>query len=204
MPHRWRRALPSAVVHCVPAAAISDEATSARSDRMARFAAGVRRIARRALVIGGVVAAGWLLAIVFGFLGSAPATAETTAVTGAAGSGSLDGAASESALQVDDFPTESGDLLAAGNAAAMAGRGVDGLTSQSSPVVPAPSTVDHNAGANGFVPQTGGGSGPSGPSVGDVARFVYDPQMRAENAPRAVVLPPVVRTAADDPSFSPD
>ncbi|MFB9723212.1 hypothetical protein [Planobispora longispora] len=204
MPHRWRGALPSAVLRRVPAAVPSGEAISARSDRMARFAAGARRIVRRALMVGGMVAAGWVLSVVFGFLGAAPATAETTAVTGAAGSGPLDGAASESALQVDDFPTEDGDLSAAGNAEAMAGRGVDGLTSQSSPVLPAPPTVDHSAGANGFVPQPGGGSGPSGPGVGDIARFVYDPQMRAERAPRAVVLPPVVRTAADDPSFSPD
>nr|BFE84703.1 hypothetical protein GCM10020093_073040 [Planobispora longispora] len=131
-------ALPSAVLRRVPAAVPSGEAISARSDRMARFAAGARRIVRRALMVGGMVAAGWVLSVVFGFLGAAPATAETTAVTGAAGSGPLDGAASESALQVDDFPTEDGDLSAAGNAEAMAGRGVDGLTSQSSPVLPAP------------------------------------------------------------------
>ncbi|MFC3819797.1 hypothetical protein [Planomonospora venezuelensis] len=204
MPYgRWG-ALTPAPVRRVPVAASVDGATFTRDDRMARFAAGARRIVTRALAIGGMIAAGWLLAVVFGLIGAAPATAGTTAVTGPAHAGTLDETASEPAFRAGDFPTESGQFSAAGNAEAMAGRGVDGLTSQSGPGLPVPSTADHSAGANGFVPQTGGGTGPFGPGVGDVARFVYDPQLGAQCAPRACVLPPVVRTAADDPSFSPD
>ncbi|WP_344967033.1 hypothetical protein [Streptosporangium fragile] len=188
----------------VPVAVSADDTILARDDRMARFAAGIRRIARRAFAIGGLLVAGWLLAVVFGLLGAAPAAAETTAETGAAGSGPLGAAASGSAAQVDGFPTGSGGLSAPDNAAAMAGRGVDGLTSQSTPGSPAPATADHGSGANGFVPQTSGGSGPFGPGPGDISRFVYDPRLTAQRLPLAFVLPPVVRTAADDPSFSPD
>jgi hypothetical protein len=181
-----------------------DETIFARGDRMARFAAGTRQIVGRVSAIGGLLAAGWLLAIVFGLLGAAPAAANTTAEAGAARSGTLDTAASGSALQADDFPTGSGILSATDTAEAMAGRGVDGLTSQSKPGSPAPATVDHGSGSKGFVPQTSGGSGLSGPGLGDVARFVYDPRLMPQRAPLACVLPPVVRTAADDPSFSPD
>ncbi|GIH93039.1 hypothetical protein ACFFMN_02570 [Planobispora siamensis] len=192
-----------AVTRGVPVAVLGDDVTSSRDDRTARFATGVRRVVRRAFAIGGMVAAGWLLAVVFGLFGTAPAVADTTAATGAALSDVLAVTPFEPAVQAGGFPTESGEL-SAGNAEAMAGRGVDGLTRQSAPGSPAPSTVDPSAGSNGFVPQTGGGSGLSGPSVGDVARFVYDPQLRAHRVPRALVLPPVVRTAADDPSISPD
>ncbi|WP_433249031.1 hypothetical protein ACQPYK_01625 [Streptosporangium sp. CA-135522] len=182
----------------------ADDAIFARADRMARFAAGTWQIVRRVFAIGGLLAAGWLLAVVFGLLAAAPAAADTTAATGVARSDAPDSAASGSALQAEDFPTDSGGLSATGNAEAMAGRGVDGLTSQSKPLSPAPATVDHSSGADGLVPQTGGGSGLSGPCMGDVARFVYDPRLMAQRAPLACVLPPVVRTAADDPSFSPD
>ncbi|WP_344858911.1 hypothetical protein [Planomonospora alba] len=176
-----------------------------------RSATGARSTVRRVLAVGGLFAVGWLLAVVFGLLGAAPAAADTAAVTEVvseaaaetAGSGALGAAASGPASPAGDFPTESGHLSATGNAEAMAGRGVDGLTSQSSPGSPARSTVDH-AGANGFVPQSNGGSGLFGPGVGDIARFVFDPRLRAQRAPLACVLPPVVRTAADDPSFSPD
>ncbi|MFC4591510.1 hypothetical protein [Sphaerisporangium corydalis] len=99
------------------------------------------------------------------------------------------------------FPTVSDSALA--DAGAMAGRTVDGLTSQSKPALPEPSTADHSAGANGFVPR-GGGSGPSGPGLGDVARSVPDPRLMVAPALLARVPAPVVRTAADDPSFSPD
>ncbi len=94
--------------------------------------------------------------------------------------------------------------VASTTAEAMAGRGVDGLTSQSTPVLPAPSTVEHTAGASGLAPQPGGGSGPFGPGFGDVVRSIDDPRLMVLPAPLAAVLPPVVRTAADDPSFSPD
>ncbi len=212
MPHEQGRASSPAAWRA-PVAVSADDAVFARADRMARFAAGARLVVRRAFAIGGLVAAGWLLAVVFGLLGAAPAVADATAATGVAGSdvpGPTPGlavpasAASGSALLADVFPTESGGLLATGNAEAMAGRGVDGLTSQSKPGIPAPADVDHGSGANGLVPQTSGGSGLSGPSVGDVTRFVYDPRLRAQCVSPACALPPVVRTAADDPSFSPD
>jgi hypothetical protein len=199
---QWRASSPAA--RRVPVTVPVDETIFARGDRMARFAAGTRQIVGRVSAIGGLLAAGWLLAIVFGLLGAAPAAANTTAEAGAARSGTLDTAASGSALQADDFPTGSGILSATDTAEAMAGRGVDGLTSQSKPGSPAPATVDHGSGSKGFVPQTSGGSGLSGPGLGDVARFVYDPRLMPQCAPLACVLPPVVRTAADDPSFSPD
>jgi hypothetical protein len=84
----------------------------------------------------------------------------------------------------------------------MAGLTVDGLTSQSEPGLPEPSTAGKNLGGNGLVPS--GGSGSFGPGMGDVARSVFDPRLAVQRAPLAWVLPPVVRTAADDPSFSPD
>ncbi|WP_242675649.1 hypothetical protein [Streptosporangium minutum] len=206
---QWRASSPAA--QRVPVAVPADGAIFAWADRMARFAAGARRIVRRVFAIGGLLAVGWLLAVVFGLLGAAPAAADTTAATGVASSDAgvahsdaPDSAASGSAPQADVFPTDSGGLSATGNAEAMAGRGVDGLTSQSKPASPAPATVDHSSGADGFVPQSSGGPGISGPGVGDVSRFVYDPRLMAQRAPLACVLPPVVRTAADDPSFSPD
>jgi hypothetical protein len=99
------------------------------------------------------------------------------------------------------FPTVSDSALA--DAGAMAGRTVDGLTSQSKPAAPTPSTADHSAGANGLVPR-GGGSSPAVPGLGDVARSVFDPRLMVAPAVPASAPAPVVRTAADDPSFSPD
>lgn len=203
MPQEQWGASSPAVRH-VPGTVSADDAVSVRGVRTARFAADARRIVRRVFAIGGLLAAGWLLAVVFGLLGAAPAAADTTAVTGVAGSAVPGSAAAGSAFQADVFPTDSDRLSASGNAEAMAGRGVDGLTSHSKPGFPAPTTADHSSGGNGLVPQTSGGSGFSGPGVGDVARLVYDPRLMAQCAPQACVLPPVVRTAADDPSFSPD
>ncbi|MGC5010144.1 hypothetical protein ACLQ2R_05220 [Streptosporangium sp. DT93] len=181
-----------------------DDTIPGRADRMARFAAGTRRGVTRALAIGGLLTAAWLLAVVFGLLGATPAVADSTAAAEDAHSQTPHTAASGSATTADDFPTGSGGPSATDNAEAMAGRGVDGLTSQSTPESPAPATVDHGSGANGFVPQSGGGSGFFGPGPGDVAWFAYDPRLTTQRVPRAFVLPPVVRTAADDPSFSPD
>lgn len=198
---QWRASSPAA--RRVPTT-VSGHDTIPMVHRMARFAAGAGQIVRRVLAIGGLLAAGWLLVVVFGLLNAAPAVADTTAATGTARSGDSGSAAFGSAAQADVFPTESGGLSATGNAEAMAGKGVDGLTSQSKPTSPVPATVDHSSGTDGFVPQGGGGSGFSGPCVGDVARSVYDPRLTAQSIPLAFVLPPVVRTAADDPSFSPD
>ncbi|MGP4097957.1 hypothetical protein [Nonomuraea sp. KM90] len=187
--------------------------TTDRVDRMARFAAGARRLVVRAVAIGALVAAGWLLAVVFGMLTAAPAAADATAATGTAGdaveasgatgdgtaaTGVTDGAGA--AHQSPDIP---GRVSASDNAEAMAGRTVDGLNSQRDPGLPAPSSAGKILDTNGLVPN-GGGSGPFGPATGDVARSVFDPRLQAGRAPLARLLPPVVRTAADDPSFSPD
>jgi hypothetical protein len=203
VPHEQWRALSPAVRRARVALPV-DDTIPGRADRMARFAAGTRRGVRRALAIGGLLAAAWLLAVVFGLLGAAPAAADTTAVAGGARSQTSHAAAPGSALGADDFPTVSGGPSATHNAEAMAGRGVDGITSQSRPGFPAPAPVEHGSGANGFVPQSGGGTGLPGPGPGDVAWFAYDPRPTTQRVPPAFVLPPVVRTAADDPSFSPD
>ncbi|MEV4381830.1 hypothetical protein [Streptosporangium sp. NPDC049644] len=203
VPHeQWRASSPAA--RRVLVAFSVDDTIPDRADRMARFAAGARWGIRQALAIGGLLAAAWLLAIVFGFLSATPAAADATVATGVARSQTPDAVASGSAAKVDDFPTGSGKPSATDNAEAMAGRGVDGLTSQSKPGAPAPATVDHGSGTNGFVPQSGGGSGLFGSGPGDVAWFACDPRLVTQRVPLAFVLPPVVRTAADDPSFSPD
>ncbi|GHE40239.1 hypothetical protein GCM10017673_48280 [Streptosporangium violaceochromogenes] len=182
----------------------ADDTFPARSGRMARFAAGVRWAVGRLLGACVLLAAGWLLAVAFGLPGTAPAAADTTAAAGADGLPVPGPAASGAVTRADVFPAGGDRLSTTPNAEAMAGRSVDGLTSQSTPTLPAPSNVGHDSGANGFVPQGGGGPGLSGPGAADVTRFVYDPRPMAQRAPMACVLPPVVRTAADDPSISPD
>jgi hypothetical protein len=168
------------------------DTTAERADRMARFAAGARAVVVRAVTIGALVAAGWLLAVVFGMMSAAPAAADATAAatTGAA----------------DPVPvplSATASLSASDNAEAMAGRTVDGLNSQQDPGLPPPSSAGKILDTNGLVPN-GGGSGPFGPGMGDVTRSGVDPRLQPQPAIAARVLPPVVRTAADDPSFSPD
>jgi hypothetical protein len=171
---------------------------------MARFAAGARRVVVRAVTIGAIVAAGWLLAVVFGMLSAAPAAADTTAATGVSGSHGVAGEP-RSAVEAEDSHavTASGHISVSDNAEAMAGRTVDGLNSQQDPGLPTPSSAGKILDTNGLVPN-GGGSGPFGPGMGDVARSVFDPRLPARHVLLTSVLPPVVRTAADDPSFSPD
>ncbi|MEV0586753.1 hypothetical protein [Nonomuraea sp. NPDC050310] len=159
---------------------------------MARFAAGARTVLSRALTVGGLMVAGWLLALLFG---AAPANAEAA---------QTQARTHEASQGVTGFPTvDTTTASVPDNTEAMAGLHVDGLTSQSKPGLPTPSTAGDTSGPNGLVPN-GGGSGPFGPGMGDVARFAFDPRLLAQRAPLACVLPPVVRTAADDPSFSPD
>ncbi|MEV4291721.1 hypothetical protein AB0K40_39970 [Nonomuraea bangladeshensis] len=175
-----------------------------RGHRMARFAAGARRLVVRAASIGVLVAAGWLLAVLFGMLTAAPAAADSAAATGAAATGTS--AVAEAEAGSTQFPAlvGSGGFAASDNAEAMAGRTVAGLNSQQDPGLPSPSTAGSILdGTNGLVPN-GGGSGPYGPVAWDVARSPLDPRLQARRVPIAYVLPPVVRTAADDPSFSPD
>ncbi|MFB4276433.1 hypothetical protein ACBJ59_14175 [Nonomuraea sp. MTCD27] len=191
----------------------AQDVTTDRVDRMARFAAGARRLVVRAVAIGALVAAGWLLAVVFGMLTAAPAAADATAATGTAGDaveasratgdGTAATAVTDGAGAAHQSPDIPGRVSASDNAEAMAGRTVDGLNSQRDPGLPAPSSAGKILDTNGLVPN-GGGSGPFGPATGDVARSVFDPRLQAGRAPLARLLPPVVRTAADDPSFSPD
>ncbi|WP_344888063.1 hypothetical protein [Nonomuraea antimicrobica] len=202
--------------------------TTDRAVRMARFAAGARRVVVRAVTIGALMAAGWLLAVLFGMLTAAPAAADSTAATGAAVDGMTAEAAgssesgvvahesstsppdhammSDGAQAVTGRPVVSGGAgrgVAVDNAEAMAGRTVDGLNSQRDPGLPTPSSAGKILDTNGLVPN-GGGNGPFGSAAGDAARSVFDPRLQAGRAPLARLLPPVVRTAADDPSFSPD
>jgi hypothetical protein len=99
------------------------------------------------------------------------------------------------------FPTVR-DLVPA-DAGAIAGHTVDGLTSQSTPAPSPPSTAEHSAGGNGFVPRNGG-SGLSGLGMWDIARVVVVPRPLVARAGLAGASVPVVRSIADDPSFSPD
>ncbi|MEV0199825.1 hypothetical protein [Nonomuraea sp. NPDC050691] len=209
-PVRWLRAMARAVFRVpVPVAVPAGEAITERADRMARFAAGARRVVARAAVAGGVIAAGWLLAVLFGMFSAAPAAASTGAVDSTAATGITASGGSHSVTPhtvtgsiTDGFPTGDGGISAADDAEAMAGRTVDGLNSQSDPGLPPSSTANKILGTDGLVP--GGGGGPFGPGMGDVARSVYDPRLQAGRTVVARELPPVVRTAADDPSFSPD
>ncbi|WP_433435790.1 hypothetical protein [Nonomuraea sp. CA-141351] len=196
--------------HRLPVIVPAQDATTDRVDRMARFAAGARRLVVRAVTIGALVAAGWLLAVVFGMLTADPAAAQTMAaakVTVAAkATAALEAATTEAAVS-DAAATQSftrpDRVSESDNAEAMAGRTVDGLNSQRDPGLPTPSTAGKILDTNGLVPN-GGAGGPFGAAAGDVARSVFDPRLQARRALLARVLPPVVRTAADDPSFSPD
>lgn len=182
---------------------------SAKRGRMAQFAVSSRL--GRLLVVGGLIAAGWLLGLFFGVFGTAMSVAGTTPSHDVAGSVLPDrlsgpdlglppspGGAGSHGKITDGFPTVAHDVSV--NAEAMAGRTVDGLTSQSKPLLPPPSTADHAPADQGLVPQSSGGS----ILFGDVAREVFEPRFTKLPAPLAAVVPPVVRTAADDPSFSPD
>ncbi|MFG1711072.1 hypothetical protein ACFLIM_48745 [Nonomuraea sp. M3C6] len=190
----------------MPVTVPAQDATTDRVDRMARFAAGARRLVVRVVAIGALVAAGWLLAVVFGMLTAAPAAANATTATAAtattADATSATVATGVGAAQSDGLAGRE-HVSASDNAEAMAGRTVDGLNSQQDPGLPAPSTAGKILDTNGLAPN-GGGSGPFGPATGDVARSVFEPRLQARRALLASVLPPVVRTAADDPSFSPD
>ncbi|MGW3347674.1 hypothetical protein ACWDA3_30620 [Nonomuraea rubra] len=204
---------PRVTVQAVPAPGPTTEL----GDRMARFAAGARRVVVKAVAIGALVAAGWLLVVVFGMLTAAPAAADSTAATGAAESSDATPAAGNAAGDavshtagnaVGDTAAQHGltapvRVSASDNAEAMAGRTVDGLNSQRDPGLPAPSSAGKILDTDGLVPN-GGGSGPFGPATGDAVRSGFDPRLQAGRALPARLLPPVVRTAADDPSFSPD
>ncbi|MGP3958395.1 hypothetical protein ACTWPT_20490 [Nonomuraea sp. 3N208] len=172
---------------------------------MARFAAGARWVIVRAVTIGALAVAGWLLAVLFSMLAAAPAAADATAMARSTTEGA-EGSVLTTVVAFGDAPhalVGSDHGSASENAQAMAGRTVDGLNSQEDPGLPSPSTAGKILDTNGLVPN-GGGSGPFGSATGDVARSVFDPRLQARRALPAYVPPPVVRTAADDPSFSPD
>ncbi|WP_055482471.1 hypothetical protein [Sphaerimonospora mesophila] len=187
---------------------------------MARFAAGSPL--GRLLVIGGLITVAWLLGVIYGVFGSAasvagmPTQSSSHDVVGPVLSDVLSAADSPSSVvpsrplassaggdaeagswSSGGFPTATESASA--NAEAMAGRTVDGLTSQSKPLLPSSSAKDH-VGDHGLVPQTSGAS----MLFGDLTRSVFEPHFTKLPAPMAAVVPPVVRTAADDPSFSPD
>ncbi|MET7327427.1 hypothetical protein [Nonomuraea sp. NPDC005650] len=193
-------------VHRLPVTVPAQDETTDWVDRMARFAAGARRLVVRAVTIGALVAAGWLFALVFGMITAAPAAAEAATPT-------ADTQVRSTAAQpVDDVSAQVSRSLISpdgatasdnDNAEAMAGRTVDGLNSQQDPGLPTPSTAGKILDTNGLVPN-GGGSGSFGAAAGDVARSVFDPRLQVLRALVARVPAPVVRTAADDPSFSPD
>ncbi|WP_203990139.1 hypothetical protein [Sphaerisporangium rufum] len=194
---------------------------------MARVVAG--HLLDRLLAAGGLILLGWLAGVVLAVVGADPAAAEVTVPAGrvpATEASHEIGAAWQAAadMEVTDTrevrrqgsavphvapgPASAGGFPTAGDSApadagAMVGRRVDGLTSQSTPAAPEPASADHSAGANGFVPR-GGGSGPSGPAFGDVARSGFDPRLMIAPARTASATIPVVRPAVDDPSFSPD
>ncbi|MDH2426480.1 hypothetical protein [Sphaerisporangium sp. TRM90804] len=195
-----------------------------REARMARFAAGSRLV--RLFAVGGLIAVGWLMGVILGLAGAAPAAAdvhfpaghlapvkvveavtppeevvETVETRDVRRALSTTPHAALGPASAGGFPTMSDSPPA--DAGAMAGRTVDGLTSQSKPALPAPSSAEHSAGANGFVPR-GSGSGPYGPGFGDVAGSVFDPRLAVMAAEPVGARLPVVRTTADDPSFSPD
>lgn len=186
----------SPAVRCVPAGA-------RRADRMARFAAGARRVMVRALVAGGLVAVGWLLAVAFQMMfTAAPAAAESTAATGS-GTQHMDTPLTGAPLpgaSPSDAPLP---IRVSDDAEAMAGLTVDGLTSESDHGLPSPGPTGQFLDTDGLVP-TGGAGGPFGPSMGDDARDGFDPRLDVRRVPPAYVHAPVVRAAADDPSFSPD
>ncbi|MBB5775739.1 hypothetical protein HD596_002495 [Nonomuraea jabiensis] len=186
--------------HRLPVTVPAHDVTTDRVDRMARFAAGARRLVVRAVTVGALVAAGWLFAVIFGMLTAAPAAAEATTPAADAqakttAAQTVDAAASAQVLHSLTSPDD--------NAEAMAGRTVDGLNSQRDPGLPSPSTAGKILDTNGLVPN-GGGSGSFGAAAGDVARSLFDPRLQVRRALVARVPAPVVRTAADDPSFSPD
>jgi len=167
--------------------------TSAETERAVAARWRIRPVAgfrpSRLLLAGGLLVAGWILGIVFALLGASPAAAETHAGTQAV----EPVVAAEAALS-SVSPGE--------DALAMAGSHVEGLTSQSTPQSPV-SAADRHQGTVGFVPQSGGGAGPS--ASGEAVWYDHAPRTGAAlRVPMPVVPDPVVRTAADDPSFSPD
>lgn len=212
----------------VPAAARSVPVTAPGGGARVfpRFAVPLlmRRALARVIVVGGLTLVGWLATALFGLLGLSSAAAESTVVPQEASRADrFEAAAGLVVFSADGFPTARGDSASVrgratrgstwrvdmsdgspvvpDDAEAMAGRGVDGLTSQSEPLLPAPITAD--LGADGVMPH-GGGIGQFGPGAGDVARSIFDPRLAVRRVPLASVPLPVVRTAADEPSYTPD
>ncbi|MQA97700.1 MAG: hypothetical protein GEV11_24885 [Streptosporangiales bacterium] len=72
------------------------------------------------------------------------------------------------------------------------------------PVAPPSHPGSQHQGASGVVPSSSSGVGQQLPGVGDVARSWTAERRLLQRAPVMGALSPVVRTAADEPSFSPD
>ncbi len=179
---------------CLPVAGPGDGVPGAGSDRKVR--SGASRLGRR-LLLGGLFLVGWVLGVfLLGWVGAAPAAADTLP----SGDSRITASVRAELDQVRSF----GAVDASTEAEAMAGRGVHGLTFQYAPGHTAPSTIVHKVDAYALAPRSGGGVGPLGPPFGDAVRSIDDPRLMAFPAPPAGTLPPVVRTAADEPAFSPD
>ena len=178
----------------------------ARADRMARFAAGARQVIGR--VVRGRRPAGRRMAARRSSSGcSSPLRRPRTPPRrqGRRAPAPSTQPLPDRSLQADEFPTDSGVLSASDNAEAMAGRTVDGLTSQSEAGLHRPRhRRPHSGHRMVWCPQAGGGSASSGRAWGMSRGPSSTRDSRLRRAPLACVLPPVVRTAADDPSFSPD
>ncbi|WP_283139311.1 hypothetical protein [Rhizohabitans arisaemae] len=166
--------------------------------------------------MGGLIAAGWLLSgsTAHAEQVQSPATAITEVNRVVDRSCEIPGARCEGRETTSD-PEHSAvteaktlsspiDGVVSSAAEAMAGRGVDGITSQRTPGFPESPPTNHTTDVGGALPQTGGGSGHFGPAMGDSARSGRTVPSLVVLTPVAWHIPPVVRTAADEPSFSPD
>lgn len=167
------------------------------------------RLGRR-LLLGMLFVAGWVLGVfLLGWVGAAPAAADTLGTASqqdaALALAEPDSPRSHGTRKPDTAEISVATSTDSAHAEAMAGRRVYGLTSQYTPGRTAPSAAEHTVAAKALAPRSnGGGSGPFGPGAGDTVRSVDDPRLMVYPVPLTGILPPVVRTAADDPSFSPD
>src|SRR5690606_18989174 len=171
------------------------------------------------------------LAVVFQMFTAAPAAADSTAATGAGAPLSAtasDNAEAMAGLTGDGLtsrsdhglpsPGPTGQILdtdglvptagangpsAPGTPSAVARLPAAGPPRRSAPGLPSPGPTGPILDAAGLVP-TGGANGPFGPGMGDVARSGFAPRIDVRLVTPAYVQSPVVRAAADDPSFSPD
>ncbi|WP_147425162.1 hypothetical protein [Bailinhaonella thermotolerans] len=114
------------------------------------------------------------------------------------------GARADRRATTDTSPAQIGGRSPSSLAEAMAGRGINGQTTGDADPRPFPRDAGQSPDLHGFVPQSFGGASQHLPVAGDVARMFDPARQMTVRAPLASHLPPAVRTAADEPSFSPD